>query len=192
MVRMRGEFTLPPTRPCAAWMNNWKTHLCPLPYLIPYAHKAPPNSSPSIPRKNTSALSYKASCGMKQSFHSSALSLLCILLLLLSAVPSAFFYSFDLPYFFLILFLLFLLCLFFFLFLRGFFPFYAPFLQEMAVFRSGPTSVIQARRGELQSWQKALLLSGYAGIGWGFCCCEDFSEIILELFQQFTVKGLQF
>lgn len=130
MVQMRGKFTPPPTDPHAAWMNSWKKPTFPLPYLIPYAHKALPNILSSIPPKNTSALSCKASCGTKQPFQYLALNLLCVLLLLLllfpllSSVPFTFLTSFF------ILFLLFLQCLLPFSLLCIFFPFYASFPQE--------------------------------------------------------------
>lgn len=81
-----------------AWIAD-KNTLFLLPHLIPFAHKAPPNISSSILHKNISALSYKASCDIKQSFPYLALHLLCVLMLLLSAVASACFSSSYLPSF---------------------------------------------------------------------------------------------
>lgn len=109
-----------------------------------------------------------------------------------TSVPSAFFCSFYFPYFF--FYTLspistvsspFLTSVYFFSFLCFFST------RKREVFHSSPTSVTEAWRSELASWQKALLLSGCAGRGLELCCCEDFPEVILELVQQFTVKGLQ-
>lgn len=128
-------------------------------------------------------------CGSKQPFQYLALDLLCILLLLFSALPSAFFYSFYLcsfwysfPYFY---------CLTPDWFLCGIFFFFLCFFSTRKGRYSTPAQ-FQSYKGELEIRQEALLLSGYAGRGLGFCGCVDFPEVILELVQQFTVKGLQF
>lgn len=160
-----------------------------LPYLIPYARRAPPNTSSRIPRKNTSVLSYKALCGMKQSFQYLAFNMLCFAILTFH-YPLRFF-LFLLP-FFLLFYTLSPIstmssC---FTSVWFFFPFYASFPPGRC--SSLAQLIIEAWRGELESWQKALLFSVYAGRGLGFGCCQDFSEVILELVQQLTVKELQF
>lgn len=125
--------------------------------------------------------------GSKQPFQYLALNLLCILLLLFSVLPSA-----STPFTFLLFDTLSPISTV--LPLSDFYFYFFFFLCFFST-RKGRYSTpaqFQSHKGELEIRQEALLLSGYAGRGLGFCGCVDFPEVILELVQQFTVKGLQF